>query len=77
MTENAETKLNCESCGEEFSCGAKTGLCWCFEIELESEMLAELRQVYKNCLCKDCLMKITENSTAKTKDKTNNAFLNS
>ncbi|MGI8849760.1 MAG: cysteine-rich CWC family protein [Pyrinomonadaceae bacterium] len=45
----------CESCGKEFSCGEKAGKCWCFEVELKTETLADLREDFKNCLCKDCL----------------------
>lgn len=48
-------KIKCESCGEEFSCGAKSGKCWCFEIELKPETLIELRDEFKSCLCDDCL----------------------
>ncbi|MGI8639010.1 MAG: cysteine-rich CWC family protein [Pyrinomonadaceae bacterium] len=48
-------KLTCESCGKEFSCGAKTEKCWCFEVELKAETLTELREDFKNCLCWDCL----------------------
>lgn len=51
-------KLICESCGEEFSCGANIRKCWCFEVELKTETLADLREDFKNCLCEDCLKKI-------------------
>jgi len=47
----------CESCGKEFSCGAKAGKCWCFEVELKPETLADLREDFKSCLCQDCLEK--------------------
>lgn len=77
MARNADTKLICESCGEEFSCGAKTGVCWCFEIDLESEKLAELREKFKNCLCADCLMNMAAQLTGKTPDESNKIFLNS
>ncbi len=62
FTENTEEKVSdkliCESCGEEFSCGADVGECWCFAIELKAETLTELRENFKSCLCKDCLRKI-------------------
>ena len=51
-------KLICESCAKEFSCGAKTGKCWCFEMELPSETLEKLREDFKKCLCQDCLGKL-------------------
>ncbi len=51
-------KMICESCGEEFLCGAKIGKCWCFAVEVKAETLAELREDFKNCLCGDCLHKL-------------------
>lgn len=46
----------CEACGNEFVCGATlTGGCWCSEIKLTDEIRARLRQLYKSCLCRDCL----------------------
>lgn len=51
----SETKT-CESCGVRFSCGISSEKCWCFEIALSAESLAELRDNFKNCLCKDCLL---------------------
>jgi hypothetical protein len=53
--EKAFDKLICESCGVEFSCGAKVGECWCFAVEVKRETLTELRENFKNCLCEDCL----------------------
>ena len=58
FSEKTEDKLICESCGKEFFCGVNIGKCWCFEIDLEKETLAELRQDFKNCLCQNCLIKI-------------------
>lgn len=53
IKESSET--TCESCGKDFSCGAKTGKCWCFEIELDADALKILQKIYKNCLCSNCL----------------------
>jgi len=50
-------KSLCASCGEEFGCGAKVGECWCFEVESDGEVLAMLRDEFKDCLCQDCLQK--------------------
>jgi hypothetical protein len=59
-----ENTLTCESCGVEFSCGADTGKCWCFEIDLKDESLAKLREEFNNCLCENCLseMNASQNS---------------
>ena len=46
----------CESCGKDFSCGANTGKCWCFEVDLSRETLAKLQEDFKSCLCEDCLV---------------------
>jgi hypothetical protein len=51
-------KLICKSCGEEFFCGANIGKCWCFDVELKAETLADLSEDFKNCLCEGCLEKI-------------------
>lgn len=50
-------KLVCESCGESFDCGAKIGECWCFNIEVGTENLENLKKDFKNCLCFNCLQK--------------------
>ena len=52
--QKSETKI-CESCGKDFSCGANVGKCWCFEIDLNEETLARLREDFENCLCQSCL----------------------
>jgi hypothetical protein len=48
-------KLTCEACGESFECGAKSGTCWCFDLAIEPESLALLREQFQNCLCFNCL----------------------
>jgi hypothetical protein len=50
------SQLNCESCGKPFECGAKTGNCWCFEVDLDPEKLAKLRKEFESCLCRECLL---------------------
>jgi hypothetical protein len=55
--EKTYDKLVCESCRKEFSCGAKAEKCWCFEVELKSKTLKDLQKDFKNCLCRDCLIK--------------------
>jgi Cysteine-rich CWC len=53
---NDERKI-CESCGKDFLCSAKSEKCWCFEIDLTSEILAKLQEDFKSCLCENCLEK--------------------
>ena len=48
----------CESCGQEFSCGASLRGCWCGEINLSDASRSELQQLYKDCLCRECLEKV-------------------
>ncbi|MDQ3749805.1 MAG: cysteine-rich CWC family protein [Acidobacteriota bacterium] len=55
VSEKVTDKLICESCGEEFSCGANVGKCWCFAVKLKAETLSELRENFESCLCEDCL----------------------
>ncbi len=46
----------CERCGERFACGGiKLRACWCAEVKMSPETLAELRQKYRHCLCPQCL----------------------
>lgn len=47
----------CESCGEEFVCGATLKGCWCMEIELTDEARKDLKSKFRNCLCRNCLEK--------------------
>lgn len=72
IAEIVTDKLICESCGKEFSCGAKVGECWCFAVDLQAETLAELREEFTNCLCQNCLSKKTR---ARDKSQTFNLNL--
>lgn len=47
----------CESCGNEFQCGATLTGCWCADVKLTDEVRADLRTRYKKCLCRTCLEK--------------------
>ena len=49
--------LTCESCGQEFSCGASLRGCWCAEIQLTEATRAELKKQFRECLCRECLQK--------------------
>ena len=47
----------CESCGEEFVCGATIKGCWCMKINLTADVGKELKSKFDGCLCKGCLEK--------------------
>lgn len=49
----------CESCGNEFSCGASLKGCWCSELNLSDETRSQLRGLYQDCLCRECLEKVS------------------
>ncbi len=49
-----ETKV-CESCGEEFGCGAGSETCWCFDLEVSAAATAAIAEKYTQCLCPKCL----------------------
>lgn len=49
-----ETKV-CESCGEEFGCGAGSETCWCFDLEVSTTATAAIAEKYSECLCPKCL----------------------
>jgi hypothetical protein len=53
--QTSPAKSTCASCGKSFECGAKTGNCWCFSLALEPQNLAQLKEQYQNCLCRECL----------------------
>lgn len=53
----------CESCGNEFICGATLKGCWCMNLRLTDEARAELKSKFKDCLCQNCLEKYTETNS--------------
>lgn len=54
----------CEACGQAFDCGASIKGCWCFSIKLSAEVRQELRGKFKNCLCKECLLRFSNRQSA-------------
>jgi len=50
----------CESCGEEFSCGATLKGCWCMNVDLTDETRADLKTKFERCLCRACLEKLSK-----------------
>lgn len=55
----------CESCGNEFTCGASLAGCWCTSFKLTDETRKDLRKKFKNCLCMNCIAKYAENAEDK------------
>lgn len=47
----------CESCGNEFLCGAELKNCWCLDTKLDDEARAKLKTNFNDCLCRKCLEK--------------------
>jgi cysteine-rich CWC protein len=54
----------CEACGKPFVCGASLKGCWCLQVKLNAETRKELRERYKRCLCRECLMKFANSHGA-------------
>jgi hypothetical protein len=50
----------CEACGHQFICGATIRGCWCTEIKLSETARVQLRERYKECLCRACLERAAE-----------------
>ncbi len=50
----------CGACGKPFVCGASFKGCWCFDIKLSDATRRELRERYKDCLCRECLETIAQ-----------------
>lgn len=64
----------CESCGDEFTCGASLAGCWCSEIKLGDSVRARLRERYKGCLCRACLEKFAGNEGEQNGSKEEQVF---
>ncbi|MBH9551260.1 cysteine-rich CWC family protein [Inhella gelatinilytica] len=45
----------CPRCGRPRVCGATTGDCACFGLDLSPELQRELRRRWSDCLCVACL----------------------
>ncbi len=54
-TERSYNPFVCESCGDEFGCGAKLDGCWCMEVTLSEKSTAEIAKDFAGCLCPQCL----------------------
>ncbi|PJZ24087.1 hypothetical protein CH352_00090 [Leptospira hartskeerlii] len=51
----------CPQCSNILECGAEQGTCWCFDIQLDREVLKNIREMYDDCLCKNCLARFETN----------------
>lgn len=53
----------CESCGDEFVCGATLKGCWCTDIEISDAARQKLKRKFRKCLCRKCLEKYSASKT--------------
>ena len=60
-----EKEKLCSKCGESFGCGGLLG-CWCREVKLDEQTLANLRASYADCLCPNCLKTLQTTVTDKS-----------
>lgn len=58
----------CEACGNSFVCGASLMGCWCFGFKLSAEIRQELRERFRDCLCRDCLTRFADSKTSASGD---------
>jgi hypothetical protein len=61
--ENLPKQKVCEKCGAKFDCYSLGGPCWCEEIKLKLESLANLRAQFNDCLCPACLKATASQAT--------------
>ncbi len=45
----------CESCGDEFICGATITGCWCMNVKVTDDARTEMKEKFDKCLCQKCL----------------------
>ncbi len=63
----------CELCGSEFICRGlmHAGICWCAGIRVSGDSLRRLSEMADDCVCPDCLRRISrgaeESGQAKSK----------
>jgi cysteine-rich CWC protein len=67
LSQTLQRQRVCESCGQDFSCGASLRGCWCSEISISDAARTELQGLYRDCLCRECLQKISDKEQTKTK----------
>jgi hypothetical protein len=52
---DSTNQKSCPVCSASFGCMAAMQSCWCAELRLSSEALADLRSRFADCLCPRCL----------------------
>ncbi|TGK02979.1 hypothetical protein EHQ53_05810 [Leptospira langatensis] len=55
------TQKQCPSCSRSFECGVDEKECWCFNVSLDEKALQNIREMYENCLCRECLTRFETN----------------
>ncbi|TGK62043.1 hypothetical protein EHQ27_13620 [Leptospira wolffii] len=60
------TSKVCPGCSNIFDCRAGESSCWCFSVTLDSNALQNIREIYEDCLCKECLSKYETPSTERS-----------
>ncbi len=58
MIKTANIK-KCPKCGKEFNCYSEDN-CWCATYPIHRKEILEIKQLYDDCLCPDCLKGYTE-----------------
>jgi hypothetical protein len=61
---NTPKQKICEKCGAKFDCFSSSGPCWCEEVKLNPQSLANLRAQHNDCLCPNCLKAAAGQQTA-------------
>ena len=65
----AEANAACARCGGAFHCGVNDPTpCACTGLKLSAELLVDLRQRYRGCLCLNCLRGLAEGAAPHTRD---------
>ncbi len=63
--ERAPLPSTCPRCGAAFACGAATGVCDCFALQVPPTVQADLARRWPGrCLCLDCLRELSSAASA-------------
>lgn len=58
-----QEKEICPKCNNEFDC-SKSKKCWCYEIDIPSDILGNISEKYDSCLCLKCTEDIVKSKAA-------------
>jgi hypothetical protein len=65
---DAAASDRCPRCGGAFHCGVNdTEPCACSTVQLDDELLTQLRRQYNGCLCMRCLVALSESAPGDTR----------